>query len=245
MIVTVTRSIGISNYFDDNTPPVTTCILDPPNPDGYAGWYVNDVNVTLNAEDDVSGVKEIYYRVSEGEWKNISGDYVKFILDYDCLINGSIEFYAVDFSGNHEEIKSFCCVYIDQQPPEIDSQIKARIYRLYPLSYVITLPMEYWDNCSGPDYIEIYINELLQITVTDTGPSYSWSFIYNTIKNFTIKIICWDVAGNKAEAIIDSSNINSHFRSFNRYIEIGWILRFLYRFPLIQQMVYADFKTQQ
>ena len=233
----VIPSIGVSNYLEDNTPPVTTCTLDPPNPDGLNGWYVNDVNVTLNATDDLSGVKEIYYKVSEGEWKNSSGDYVKFILDYDCLINGLIEFYAVDFAGNQEAIKSFCCIDMDQQPPEINNQIKAKIYRLIPLTYEITLPTGYWDNCSGPERIEFLINDILQETVTGPGPTYQFIFIYYPIPNFSIKIICYDMAGNKAEAVLNNSDIHPRFRSVNQYLEIGWILRFFYRYPLIQQIL--------
>ena len=41
-------AIDISlSTLDDTTPPVTTHSLDPPEPDGLNGWYVNDVNVTL------------------------------------------------------------------------------------------------------------------------------------------------------------------------------------------------------
>ena len=234
--IAVTPSVGVSNYLEDTTPPVTTCTLDPPNPDGLNGWYVNDVNVTLNATDDLSGVKEIYYRVAGGEWKNNSGDYVKFILDYDCLENGLIEFYAVDFVGNQEEIKSFCCIDMDQQPPEIDCWIKARIYRLFPLTYEIILPIEYWDNCSGPGCIEIYINDILQEVVTGPGPSFQWVFIYEPIKNLTIKIICYDIAGNKAEAVLNNSDIHPRFRSIDQLFGIGWMLRFFYRYPFIQQI---------
>ena len=50
-----------SEYRNDNdtTPPVTTHNLDPPEPNGLNDWYVSDVTVTLNATDDLSGVKEI------------------------------------------------------------------------------------------------------------------------------------------------------------------------------------------
>jgi hypothetical protein len=227
-------SIGVSNYLEDNTPPVTTCTLDPPYPDGLNGWYVNDVNVTLNATDDLSGVKEIYYRVAEGEWKNSSGDYVKFILDYDCLINDFIEFYAVDFAGNQEEIKSFCCIDMDQQPPEYWYHVDWEICRLF--SYKITIHTGFWDNCSGVERFEFLINDVLQETITGPGPSFSWCLKYFPIKNFIIKIICYDMAGNKAVLVINS-DIHPRFRSVNQYLEIEWILRFFYRYPLIQQIL--------
>jgi len=233
--VAVIPSIGVSNYLEDITPPVTTCTLDPPNPDGLNGWYVNYVNVTLNATDDLSGVKEIYYRFAGDEWKNNSGDYVKFILDYDCLINGFIEFYAVDFADNQEEIKSFCCIDMDQQPPEYWYHMDWEICGLF--SYKITIHTGFWDNCSGVERFEFYINDVLQVTITGPGPSFSWCFKYFPIKNFIIKIICYDMAGNKAGVVINNSDIHPRFRSVNQYLEIGWILRFFYRYPLIQQIL--------
>ena len=53
---------------DDTTPPITTHTLDPPEPDGLNGWYVSNVNVTLTATDDMSGVNVTYYRINGGEW---------------------------------------------------------------------------------------------------------------------------------------------------------------------------------
>lgn len=54
-------STGIVVFNDDTTPPVTTIELDPENPNGNNGWYVSDVTITLEATDDKSGVKAIYY----------------------------------------------------------------------------------------------------------------------------------------------------------------------------------------
>ena len=66
--VSVIPSTGNRVSFDDITPPVTTCTLDPPEPNGNNSWYVSDVEVTLNATDDMSGVNVTQFRV---DWGNI------------------------------------------------------------------------------------------------------------------------------------------------------------------------------
>jgi len=112
-ITTVSSTIGISNYFDDIIPPVTTISFKPSEPDGENGWYVGDVTVTLNATDDDSGVNITYYRVNSG----VLQTYIEpFILVEDGE-NILIEFYSTDNAGNQEEVKS-ANIDIDQTPPD-------------------------------------------------------------------------------------------------------------------------------
>ena len=178
--VSVTSSVGISNSIDDTTPPITTLALDPPEPDGCNGWYVNDVNVTLNATDDISGVKEIHYRIAEGEWNVLYGSFLIFVLDHDCLKNGSIEFYAVDFAGNQEETKIVDGIYIDQLPPY--SNLWYEVLGGNPWdgwSIVITAD-NVTDDCSGlADGVTFYINDIEQYVVPGPGPTYEWGFVYH------------------------------------------------------------------
>lgn len=168
-------SIAVSNK-DDNTPPITTFALDPPEPNGENGWYVSDVNVTLNATDDMSGVKEIYYRVAESVWNVHTGDFLIFTLDFDCLEDGLIEFYAVDFAENKEEIKSFT-IDIDQLPPFVD--LTWEVVGGNPLDgWEIVFTATANDECSGVEGVEFYLNDVLQETVSGPGPTYSWMLLY-------------------------------------------------------------------
>jgi len=57
------------NVFAGTTPPVTTATLDPANPDGNNDWYVSPVQVTLQATDLGSGVKNTRYRINNGSWQ--------------------------------------------------------------------------------------------------------------------------------------------------------------------------------
>jgi hypothetical protein len=105
----------------DDTKPVSSHKLNPRDPDGQNGWYVNDLEVTLYAEDpwsmDVtSGIKEIRYRINYGPIKILTGGSGKFHLtqehDGDDV---EVEYWAIDNVGNIEDSHKF---YIDMDQTE-------------------------------------------------------------------------------------------------------------------------------
>jgi hypothetical protein len=222
-------AFGVNIFFDDTTPPVTTITFDPGNPNGNNGWYISDVNVTLNATDDLSGVKAIYYKIPGDDWKNHSGDSIKILLDSDCLI-GVIEFYSVDNDGNVESINSYE-IYIDQEKPEVD--LRYELVGAGPFDvWRFIFPATAEDDCSGLDRAEFYLNDTHQETIIGPGPDYKWyynstlqgpfdvygyilfpkvsedfitffalfvvifSFSPNPLKDSTISVTVYDIAGN-------------------------------------------------
>jgi hypothetical protein len=165
----VTPSIGLP--FDDTTPPVTTHTLAPPEPDGLNGWYVSDVNVTLTATDDRSGVKEIRYMVDGGPTQVISGDNGSFILDEDGW-RILIEYWAIDNAGNVETPKNELEIYIDQTVPDISISYEVKYYPFY--GWTLDFTAVATDAMSGMEYVEFYMNKKLQKTVYGSGPDYEW-----------------------------------------------------------------------
>jgi hypothetical protein len=115
----------------DDTKPVSSHILNPPEPDGENGWYVNDLEVTLTASDprsnDVSsGVDMIKYKVGGGSEQTIIGSTGSFLITqkhdgHDILV----EYWAVDNVGNTESKHSFT-VDMDQTPPTTDLTLPMR-----------------------------------------------------------------------------------------------------------------------
>ena len=191
----------------DATDPVSSHTLDPPEPDGENGWYVNDLEVTLQAEDpyvkDVSsGVKEIKYRVNGGPVNTITGPEGTFLLtqenDGDDV---EVEYWAIDNVGNTEGAHTFT-IDMDQTEPTIT------------LTYVVnggnqndgwTLLFEAFatDETSGMDRVEFYLNDEWQETVMAPGP-YQWSFKYHGGLNIVITAWGFDKAGNMAsDDVID------------------------------------------
>ena len=171
--ITVTPSIGISNYLDDTIPPVTTISFNPLEPDGENGWYVSDVTVTLNATDDDTGVNTIYYRVDGGIWYNYSEPFILVDDGKDILI----EFYSIDNAGNQEEVKSVK-INIDQTKPTITLEYEitgGNQIQGWELTFTATAT----DDTSGMDKVEFYVNNKLKETVNGSGPTYIW--VYNSL----------------------------------------------------------------
>jgi hypothetical protein len=215
---------------DDLSPPVTTHSLDPPEPDGENGWYVNDVNVTLNATDDMSGVKTIYYKIPGEDWKSHSGDSIKILLDHDCL-TGLFKFYSVDNAGNQEEVQSVD-IDIDQLPPYI--QLWFEVIGGNPLEgWDIVATAYAIDNCSDMGRVEFYLNGGLQTVLFGPGPTYSWGFKYFGGLNISLGVYCCDIAGNCAYYEIPIKSNQNNIQSLMHPL----FFRILERFPLLQRLL--------
>jgi len=233
MTISSSTEIIVSN--DDTTPPVTTCTLVPAEPNGLNGWYVRDVEVTLSAWDDISGVKAIYYRIPGDEWKNHTGYFLIFILDHDCL-DGWIEFYSVDYAGNHEVAKSIR-IKIDQLPPQVEIEIKT--FKVGGEWYVRFASIAK-DACSGSDRGEMYINDGLHEVIVGSGPIYEFTIEWShTFKSCVFKFVFYDVAGNSATVLVNGSDIKPYFnsQSSSRYSQNMWFLHWLESFPFLQRLL--------
>ncbi len=150
---------------NDTTPPVTICILDPTMPDGDNGWYISNVEVTLNATDDISGVNVTFYRINEDVWIKYSEP---FLLENEGYY--LIEFYSIDNVGNKEEVKS-TEVQVDKTKPEILLHWEAyqdggKIY--------IEFTAECDDATSGMNRVEYYKDGVLKKIITGSKPEYYW-----------------------------------------------------------------------
>jgi hypothetical protein len=93
----------------DTTDPVTTHSLSGEM--GENGWYVSDVDVTLTATDETSGVDYTMYRIDGGSWRGYTGT---FTVSTDGT--HKVDYYSVDNAGNRESTKSVS-FKIDQTDP--------------------------------------------------------------------------------------------------------------------------------
>ena len=175
--VCVNPTIGVSNN-DDTTPPVTTYTLDPLEPDGLNDYYISNVTVTLEATDDISGVKEINYQINDGPIQIIPGDQGTFIIHTDSNLH-TVKYWAIDNVGNIENQNQFQ-LKMDQTPPDIKGSFKiigGSPWRGWHLVFSV----ESTDNCSGMERVEFKINDRLQDTVSGPGPLYEFGFcVYHT-----------------------------------------------------------------
>jgi len=166
-----THYLGEGKGFeDDTTPPITICILNPPEPDGENGWYVSKINVTLIATDDNSGVNITKYQVDGGAWQsylqpfNITTDSSKHIIQY----------FSVDNAGNTEPTNSVSFA-IDKTKPLLCINYTAE--RKYWNGYVIIYNVVATDKMSGMNRTEFFINDELQETIFGSGPYYEYQYL--------------------------------------------------------------------
>ncbi len=196
-------SIGNLQVNNDTTPPVTTHSLNSPEPDGDNGWYVSDVEVTLNATDNESGVDRIEYRIEGGSWVTIQGDNGTFEIDE----NGNdilIEYYAIDNAGNEEEIKSFT-LDMDQWVP-IVNDVTGGAFKKNGLRYVRFLCYAV-DKTSGMDRVEFHIDGEHRETIKGSGPEYGFIIQWSEFLNSkTFFFYHYDKAGNKILVVADSQH---------------------------------------
>jgi hypothetical protein len=182
--ITINPAVAVLNP-DDTTPPVSTHSLDPPDPNGENGWYVSDVNVTLNATDDMSGVKEIKYRVNDGYPQTITGSEGTFLITQaDDKDDCKVEYWAIDNFGNVESSHTFY-IDMDQTKPTID--LTYEVIGGNPwIGWDIIFTATCSDATSGMDHVEFYLNGELRETVYGYGPTYEWEYHY---PEFSGKII--------------------------------------------------------
>jgi len=128
----------------DATAPVTTAVLDPPNPDGENGWYVGNITVTLDAFDPAygSGVNATYYRANgDPAWYLYTQPVVWYAGD-------TFECYSVDNVGNREGSKSIYFKF-DREPPVVSLLVE-------PYRGGLNLIANCGDSTSGVDRVEFF-----------------------------------------------------------------------------------------
>ena len=206
----------------DDTEPISTHTLDPPEPDGEKGWYVNDVEVTLEAYDPFvnyvsSGVAEIKYRINDGPVETITGSEGTFLItqEYDGY-DIEVEYWAVDNVGNVEDVNLIQpLINMDQTNPvvdltyEVDGGNPQQGWKLIFTAYA-------YDITSLMDRVEFYLNDEWQETVYGPGPEYQWVFIYHGGLNLIITAKGFDIAGNMASDSVENPVSYTYNQNFQQ-----------------------------
>jgi hypothetical protein len=170
---------------DDTTPPITRLTITSKGRD--RGWFGSEVNFTLTAEDDITGVKATYYRVDNGPWNNYSST---------ANLSGdgrhTLEYYSEDWAGNHDLYLRTKVICIDTEPPEL-AEGQQVVYRFKNVD-IATIHFEFQDNMSGlQDYDAVRVEYGYYLDSFTTIPILQ---VYLEDGRQTYMLLAQDEAGN-------------------------------------------------
>ena len=223
----VTDDFGASDedtciVITDTHPPSTTVNISGKK--GINGWYVENVTAKLQAQDSLSGVDSIYYRLDNGNWTKYSSQ-----LTISKEGSHLLEYYSTDKAGNNESIKNIT-IKIDKTPPNIEITMpeEGKLYifgrAILPLFKTIIIgkidvKINASDNISGISKVIIYVNNEERANLTSSPYEWKWG---GDMGKRTLKVVAYNGAGlnNSKEMQV---RIYSLFKPRNSSAEIAAI----------------------
>jgi hypothetical protein len=181
-----TTANGSSAWQRDSTPPVLNVVL--PLQDGRNGWFVSEVDVTVNASDATSGLYSVAGSIDQGaSWNSFPIH----------LTNGihAMVVRARDIAGN--EARENKVIQIDTVPPvsQITSHVNGQIVK-----GIVLLRGKLEDQTSGAVVGEISFNSGATWQALSIATGNAWSFTWNTNEmpngQYTTTMRGIDQAGN-------------------------------------------------
>ena len=221
-IITLFISMGIqptlSSTSEDTNAPETTIQLTPETPDGENDWYVSPVTVSLVAIDNMSGVKDTYISINSESWIIYDSS---FTLVDDRVYN--IVYFSIDNAGNMEFPK-LKYIKLEQQDPLI-IKFKYKAIGDPQNGYDLIFTAMAFDQISGMNRVEFYLNDVFQKAVSGPGPLYNYSFKYHG--PVVVKALAIDNAGHRVwkeiknpEPGIFERFLLDHFPLLHRLLDI-------------------------
>ena len=184
------------NVTVDTHPPKTT--INITGKKGDNGWYTGNVTIKLQAHDNLTGVKKIYYRINNATWKEYSSQ-------FKISKEGKhfVEYYSIDEALNKEKVKNVT-IKIDKTKPKVDivTPREKRLYifgrdvfptfRMTIIIGKITVLANASDNISGIAKVSFLVDNEEKINFTK--PPYEWKW-GGDIGRRTLKVVAYDKAG--------------------------------------------------
>ena len=184
----------------DKSAPSIECFLQPASPGGEHGWYNGNVEVTLSADDNASGVESIKYRIDDGTWKDYNG---YFLITIEG--NHTFSFYAKDYAGY--ETEDSIPVKIDKTAPSVNIYSPSGGY----VKGIVTVEWNASDNVDDNlnGSISLYLIEGNESTEIASGLNNTGTYEWNTFSfndgSYMLQVVAADEAGN------NGSNISGQF----------------------------------
>ena len=184
-----------TTLYYDGTPPSTSHSLSGTL--GNNGWYVSNVEVTLSANDSLSGIYSTKYKIGSKGYQDYSSP-------FSVTETGTVYYYSIDKAENQETEKSIQ-IKIDNTPPSFDATPTSDVPS-YKNGNTITVIADLSEVCSiSADFSGIDSNfDPNQVIVNEVDPAAHIYTIQCTITTgnsrpdgtYSIPISITDVAGN-------------------------------------------------
>lgn len=190
----------------DNNPPTSIIEIDGNLEDN--GWYNTEVDISITASDDETGVKEIHYKLN-----GIENAVVNDVITFSISESGeySLEYWAIDNVGNEEEHHFISNIKIDIDIPSLNIITpEPGLYlfgnKIISLDKIIIIgsfdiEIESNDEHSGLYRTQFYLDDILFQESTDQS-----TIITCSLQHFgegILKVISEDFVYNTNEKEID------------------------------------------
>jgi hypothetical protein len=175
----------------DTTPPATTISLSGVKSENDI--YTSPVAVSFSANDSLSGVSSIFYKIDSGNWRQY-----EFPFDISDEGRHVLQYYSQDVKGNQEQQK-YVSFVVDLSPPEID--VKEPMDGSCFAQSSVTLSWNGTDK-SGIDHYEILLDDYCVGNTT----SATWNFDGLGEGTHTLTVIGYDHAGHYARRSVVVTN---------------------------------------
>ncbi|MEM2757494.1 MAG: PKD domain-containing protein [Sulfolobales archaeon] len=185
----------------DINPPVTKALYEDV-------WHNADFTITLEAEDDLSGVAETYYRINNGPVKKVSIDGHPLITVEGA--NNTLEYWSVDKAGNEETHKFITGIKLDKSKPIANAGQDRKVNVGDTVVF---------DASASTDNIGIVSYEW-DFGDGERGAGVKVTHIYKKAGTYTVTLVAKDSAGN----IDTHSIIITVTEAFPTILTIGAIL---------------------
>jgi hypothetical protein len=196
--VTLTVSDGETSSSDDvsiivhdTVSPFSMLTTIPVAPGGLDGWFKSAVQVTITADDNGSGVKEIYHKKdSDTVFTIVQGNHAVF---YPGDGTYTIEYYAKDKAGNEESFHNTYNFKVDTAAPGTAAAVQGNGTGNTYINHAAIL-LKAADAMSGVKEIHYIINGS-ETVVSNANATIN----LNQVGNYTIQYRAIDNAGNQEE----------------------------------------------
>ena len=188
-----------SPFTIDNTPPQTNHYLE--GEIGNNDWYISPVQITLQANDNLSGIQSTQYRINNGSMNQYtnpftiepSGEYM-------------VQYYSIDNAGNEESLHTVTFRINREKPsitmdsPELGSlYVRGRKIVSLPINMTVILgnidvEITATDDTSSVTRVEFYVDDELAYTTSEYP--YEWLWAENTYFFHVLKATAYNESGN-------------------------------------------------